>query len=128
MLSVQEAAAILGVSSARVRELIAQGLLPATKMGRAWALREEDVFGRLERHPQSGRPRHASEERSEQARSEKASRFHALFLECRESFSVRASGGELASIADPEEAAFRVAVADFFLQRKQEELIRRGVF
>ena len=33
-----------------------------------------------------------------------------------------------AAIDDPEQAAFRIAVADFFLQRKQSELVRQGVF
>lgn len=38
------------------------------------------------------------------------------------------SAAEIAAIDDPEQAAFRIAVADFFLQRKQSELVRQGVF
>uniref|UniRef100_A0A7C9JRW9 DNA-binding protein n=1 Tax=Muribaculaceae bacterium Z82 TaxID=2304548 RepID=A0A7C9JRW9_9BACT len=56
MLSVAQSAAMLSVSPARVRALIASGGLPAVKVGRAWCLREEDVLDRLERQPKAGRP------------------------------------------------------------------------
>ena len=54
MLSVAESAAILKVSPARVRALIAKGALPAEKAGRAWLLREEDVMQRLSQHAKAG--------------------------------------------------------------------------
>ena len=44
MLSVSECAQILGVSTARVRQLIASGSLEATKVGRSWVLPEVAVF------------------------------------------------------------------------------------
>lgn len=56
MLSVAQSAAMLSVSPARVRALIASGGLPAVKVGRAWCLREEDVLDRLARQPKAGRP------------------------------------------------------------------------
>ena len=46
MLSVVESAEILQVTPTRVRALIAQGALPAQKVGRTWTLREEDVMFR----------------------------------------------------------------------------------
>ena len=43
MLSVSQSAALLNVSPARVRKLIAGGALPAQKIGRNWAIAETDV-------------------------------------------------------------------------------------
>lgn len=58
MLSVVESAEILQVTPTRVRALIAQGALPAQKVGRTWTLREEDVMQRAEpRGPQAVRAR-----------------------------------------------------------------------
>ena len=47
MLSVEESARMLGISGARVRKLIADGLLPATKVGRSWTIEEAAVMDRL---------------------------------------------------------------------------------
>ena len=55
LLTTEEAAAKLGVTTARVRALILSGRLPATKFGRAHAIREEDLKLVSERKP--GRPR-----------------------------------------------------------------------
>ena len=59
MLSVVESAEILQVTPTRVRALIAQGALPAQKVGRTWTLREEDVMQRAATRPSAGRPRKA---------------------------------------------------------------------
>ena len=56
MLSVAQSAELLNVSPTRVRALIASGLLPAEKAGRAWVLREEDVMQRASLHARPGRP------------------------------------------------------------------------
>ena len=54
MLSVVESAEILQVTPTRVRALIAQGALPAQKVGRTWTLREEDVMQRAATRPSAG--------------------------------------------------------------------------
>ena len=56
MLSVEESARMLGISGARVRKLIADGLLPATKVGRSWTIEEAAVMDRLAAKPKGGRP------------------------------------------------------------------------
>lgn len=53
MLSVTESAAILDISPSRVRALIAQGQLPAQKVGNAWILKEEDVMQRITERPKN---------------------------------------------------------------------------
>lgn len=55
MLSVVESAEILQVTPTRVRALIAQGALPAQKVGHTWTLREEDVMQRAATRPSAGR-------------------------------------------------------------------------
>jgi excisionase family DNA binding protein len=42
-LSTSEAANVLGISANRVRQLIAEGRLPAEKPARDWLLKEKDV-------------------------------------------------------------------------------------
>ncbi|MBW2106787.1 MAG: helix-turn-helix domain-containing protein [Deltaproteobacteria bacterium] len=43
LLSVNDAAKILGVHHSRVRVLIREGRLPAQKLGRAWIILEKDL-------------------------------------------------------------------------------------
>lgn len=54
MLTTRQVAARLGVSGARVRQLIAAGRLPAAKHGRDWTIRERDLA--LVANRKSGRP------------------------------------------------------------------------
>lgn len=56
-LTTTEAAAELGVSRARVRQLILGGRLKAQKIGRDWAIASEDLATVRER--KTGRPRKA---------------------------------------------------------------------
>lgn len=135
MLTVAESAAILGVSPARVRALIAAGLLPARKVGRAWILQERDVESRLDARPRAGRPRHDSNAYPESTDDPAAVRprnknaaTHRLYRACKAELSACPSMAEIQSIEDPDEQAFRIAIADFFLQRKQRDLVRQGVF
>ena len=127
MLSVVESAEILQVTPTRVRALIAQGALPAQKVGRTWTLREEDVMQRAATRPSAGRPRKADvpspadDSKPHAAASE-------LYRACKDHLAACPSAAEIAAIDDPEQAAFRIAVAYFFLQRKQSELVRQGVF
>lgn len=129
MLSVAETANILGVSAARVRALIAQDILPARKVGRAWVLREEDVMQRAAARPSAGRPRlRRAHDAGEPAPAGANGDLRNLYEACKEAFAVRPSATTLAGAAESEEASFYIAVADFFLQQKQRELVERGVF
>lgn len=128
MLSVSESAELLGVSTARVRALIKSGQLAATKSGRAWILREEDVLQRLAQRPRSGRPKtHAPEVTSRQPGAN-AESFHELYEECRELFTHLPTSETMAQAKSKEEASFYMAVADFFLQQRQAELVKSGVY
>lgn len=129
MLSVSESAEILGVSPARVRQLIAAGSLEAKKAGRAWVVPEAAVYNRLSRGPQPGRPRltgdHAVEQSSTGTDEES---LRSLYLQCKESFSFRPSLDVISAAQTQEEANFYMAVSDFFLREKQWELVKRGVY
>lgn len=57
LLSVAEVALILKVHRTRVNQLIENGLLPATRIGRAYVIRESDVEKAKKRSTQRGRPR-----------------------------------------------------------------------
>lgn len=144
MLSVAQSAEVLRISPARVRALIKAGRLPAVKVGRAWCLREEDVFQRLSERPRRGRPRTrtapgaASAEAmrpgaragaGEPSRSNGgAERAHELYLACRELFQRVPDGKLMATAQSREEASFYMAAADFFLQQQQDRLVAEGVY
>ena len=130
MLSVSESAEVLGVSAQRVRAMISDGVLPAIKVGRAWVLEEKDVFARAAAKPKGGRPRatecpQASSCSLDKRSSEELKR---LYLECKEAFRFRPSAADIQAADCVEEAAFYMAVADFFLREKQADLVRKGVF
>ena len=80
--------------------------------------------------PQPGRPQAVRARRT--FRPLQTSKPHAaaseLYRACKDHLAACPSAAEIAAIDDPEQAAFRIAVADFFLQRKQSELVRQGVF
>ena len=133
MLSVSECAALLDVSQQRVRQLVSEGMLPATKIGNAWAIREEDAYARLAQHRKPGRPvspDFAADAKppSEPSISSSNDAFKQIFETCEAKYAACPSADELASFSNPEAAAFRAAVADFFLRRKQVALIKQGVF
>lgn len=54
LLSVKEAAAILGVNHQRVQALISQGRLPAQKIGNSYVIKESDL--ELVKERKTGRP------------------------------------------------------------------------
>lgn len=56
LLSVAEAALILKVHRTRINQLIAEGLLPATRIGRAYVVRESDLE-KVKGRPRPGRPK-----------------------------------------------------------------------
>jgi len=55
-LSVKDAAERLGVTTARVHQLIQSGSLPAQKIGRDWFILEKDVQS-AQKRPGRGRPK-----------------------------------------------------------------------
>jgi excisionase family DNA binding protein len=63
MLTVTEAATRLGVNTSRVRQLILEKRLPATKVGRDWYIKPADLAAVADRKP--GRPR--KEQQGEQS-------------------------------------------------------------
>ncbi len=131
MLSVSECAQILGVSTARVRQLIASGSLEATKVGRSWVLPEAAVYDRLLKNPSSGRPSSSSDDlHSERMASSAESRcdLPRLFEECKKAFSFCVPLDVLQSAKTQEEADFYIELSDFFLRQKQRELVKRGVY
>jgi excisionase family DNA binding protein len=69
MLTTQEAAERLGVTSIRVRQLISGGRLPAEKFGRDYMIKEEDLKLVKDRRP--GRPRKSMEALKGQKRASK---------------------------------------------------------
>jgi excisionase family DNA binding protein len=68
-LTTKEAAARLGVSPARVRQLVLSGELPAEKFGRDLMIKEGDL--KLVADRSIGRPRKASKERTTKKGSKK---------------------------------------------------------
>ena len=134
MLSVKESAQTLGISEARVRKLISDGALHAVKIGKSWAVSEEGVIDRLAAKPKSGRPRTAGEDTTRPAGAgffDDASRtqeLRQLYRACKEAFERRPPVSCIQSADTEEEAAFYIATADFFLQQKQAELVKNGVF
>lgn len=148
MLSVGESARQLGVSPSRVRALIKEGRLPAAKNGREWVLREEDVLQRLMTSPRAGRPRggvigisteypgasvgEASADRLRKSAdatcAEAVACAHGLYDECRRAFGHLPATEVMEAARSREEASFYMAVFDFFLQQRQRELVKEGVF
>jgi excisionase family DNA binding protein len=138
MLSVTESAKILGISPARVRALIAKEILPAEKAGNAWLLREEDVVQRLSQHAHAGRPRcrheygtqcsNAQQTSGVDCQSNRNVAAHELYRACKEVFSIRPDVELITQTKSSEEAAFYVAVADFFLQQRQRQIVKQGIY
>ena len=56
MVSLVEAARVLGVGAEQVRRYIACGLLPAAKIAHVWVLPAADVYALAEAPPRTGRP------------------------------------------------------------------------
>lgn len=135
MVSVKEAANVLNVSPARVRRLIADGEIPALKIGNAWALEEKDVLDRLSRRPRAGRPRTTDADGgvvgprgAAPGEADRVERAKALYRECREALSSIPDAAMIAAAESGEEASFYIAVSDFFLQQRQHRLVSQGVF
>ena len=133
MLSVSQSAELLGISASRVRFLIKSGSLHATKVGHAWLLEEKDVLQRASKHPKAGRPatrknlEHSFERTTDELDSEGIDG-HKLYVSCKEYFRFRPSSETIRHAATAEEASFYMAVADFFLQQRQAQLVAEGIY
>lgn len=127
MLSVSQSAEILGISSARVRKLVSEGALDGVKIGGFWALQEASVYDRLSKKPGAGRPTRAIDG-APADKQVPAHNLHSLYLECKQAFQFEPSLQAIEEAKSQEEAGFYMAVADYFLQHKQRELIAQGVY
>ena len=127
-MSVSQAAKLLDISAARVRQLIMSGSLPARKIGSSWVLREEDVLDRLSKSPDAGRPRRRNRASAFATREENLADCRELYERCKTAFTTTSRLELVKSAQSSEEASFYMAVADFFLQQKQAELVARGVY
>lgn len=131
MLSVAESAELLKVSPARVRALIKSNKLPAIKYGREWLIKKEDVLQRLMANPHAGRPKSSTANQTEpneidqDSMSQKA---HEAYELCKEVFRYLPSVNMMDNAKSREEASFYMAVSSFFLQEKQAELVKAGVY
>lgn len=129
MLTVNEASRILGISQTRVRQLAAQGTLQAEKKGRAWFLDEASVMNRLNSKPQAGRPHAVRLDEHDELSGNKESELHNLYVEGKRLLGEASpSAATLRGLRNSEEIAFLLAMADFFLQQKQQTLVAQGVF
>lgn len=133
MLSVSQAADKLGVTPSRVRAMINAGRLSAVKCGKTWIIREEDVVDRLSKKPQAGRPpkidTHCKHDETQSSVSDfDVKRVHRIYAESRELFNSLPPEKLMRQASSSEEASFYMAISDFFLQKRQEELIKQGVF
>ncbi|MDO5043569.1 MAG: helix-turn-helix domain-containing protein [Slackia sp.] len=127
MLSVSQSAEILGISPARVRKLVSEGALDGVKIGGTWALQEASVYDRLSKKPRAGRPVRAIGGMPADKQAPEYD-LHSLYLECKQAFRFEPSLRSIEEAETQEEAGFYMAVADYFLQHKQRELIAQGVY
>lgn len=127
MLSVSQSAEILGISPARVRKLVSEGALDGVKIGGTWALQEASVYDRLSKKPGAGRPARTTDG-APADKQVPAHDLHSLYLECNQAFQFEPSLQAIEEAETQEEAGFYMAVADYFLQHKQRELIAQGVY
>ena len=126
MLSVHEAALKLGISDARVRALLKSGRLKGEKLGRAWAVYEQPVAKRLRDGAKPGRPERAEQQYERPIPDVDAA--HRIFDEASAVLAGCYDTAFLEQARTPEERAFWIRVADFFLQEQQRKLVDEGVF
>jgi excisionase family DNA binding protein len=133
MFSVKQTAAQLEVSEQRVRNMIYDGILPAERDGMRWLIFEEAVTERKRNKPQAGRPRRDDRPKlssvpHQQKAPEDIQCARKLYQQCKEQLRGRYDFEFLSAAKSAEERGFYVAVADYFLQCKQLELIEKGIF
>ena len=127
MLTVKQAADHLGVSQARIRKMIVDGVLPAEKFGSNWSIPDTSVIRRVSSNPGRGRPKKKTE-KTFALKLNNPEVFHYLYCECKENLSNGYDIDALLELETQDERNFCVSVTDFFLQQKQRQLIKQGVF
>ena len=127
MLTVKQAADLLCVTQARVRNMIYDGILPAEKFGSNWSIPDAAVIERVALKPKRGRPKKGADKNSN-ATSNNAEVVHYLYQECKHNLSLGYDIDVLNQLKPPEERDFFITLADFFLQQKQKQLIDEGIF
>ena len=126
MLTVKEAAEQLGVTQARVRKMIYDGVMPAEGFGNRWSIPEAAVVRRSAEKPKSGRPKKNAPEKDLYKGTVTVAQH--LYQECKDNLSHIYDIDMLLQLATPEEREFCIVIADFFLRQKQRQLIDDGVF
>lgn len=126
MLSVREAADKLGVTDVRIRAMLKSGKLDGHKVGRAWVVSERSVAQRLREGGRPGRPTRKAQQFERKLPD--IDMAHHIYDEAERVLSGCYDSGFLSQARTPDEQAFWIRVADFFLQKKQRELVEKGVF
>ena len=127
MLNVQGAADMLGISGARVRALLKSGALEGWKVGNTWAVSERSVAERMRAGSRPGRPSAKSRQVVKRSVPD-VEAAHRIYDEAARVLTGCYDAAFLDCARTPEEQAFWIRVADFFLQEKQRDLVREGVF
>lgn len=127
MLSVRQAASELGVSQARVRALLAKGQIKGEKLGRVWAVDGESLASWKAQRHRAGRPPVARSDTYVQTLPS-VEEAHRLYQACRSLLAGCYSSDFLDGAQSQEEELFWVSVSDFFLARRQEELVKEGAY
>ncbi|MBQ9042555.1 MAG: helix-turn-helix domain-containing protein [Eggerthellaceae bacterium] len=127
MLSVKEAAEKLGVSGARIRALLKSGQLEGRKIGNAWAISEQSVAKRKQANAHPGRPA-ADPPRQYMRAIPDVEAAHRIYDEAAEVLVGCYNAAFLDQARTPQEQAFWIRVADFFLQQEQRKLVDEGVY
>lgn len=126
MFSVGEAAERLGVTGARVRAMLKSGQLEGCKIGRTWVISERSIAERLRDGARPGRPGR-KEPRFERDLPD-VDIAHQIYDDAARVLAGCYNAAFLDQARTPEEQAFWLSVADFFLQQKQRELVKEGVY
>ena len=127
MLSVQDAAKRLGVSGARIRAMLKTGQLDGDKVGSTWVVSETSVAARIANGSRPGRPASVQEDAFERPLPD-VEAAHRVYDEAARVLAGCYTSAFLDQARTPEEQAFWIRTADFFLQQKQRELVKKGVF
>ncbi|MDO4437377.1 MAG: helix-turn-helix domain-containing protein [Coriobacteriaceae bacterium] len=128
-MTVSQAAEMLGISAARVRRMLQDGVLDGQKEGGVWMIDRSSVVLRLQNGARVGRPPlNANDDPEEQAQLRRGVRAHELYEACREVLAGAYDASVLAAAETEEERRFYLMVSDFFLQQKQRELVAQGVW
>ncbi len=128
-MTVSQAAEMLGVSAARVRRMLRDGVLDGHKAGGTWVVDRSSVVLRLKSGVRVGRPTlDMKEDPEESTQCQRGARAHELYEACREVLAGAYDATVLAAAESDDERRFYLMVSDFFLQQRQRELVAQGVW